>query len=102
MAEKGVIMNIASQVNRLLDDHRTLARACRELTAERDALRAENRELQQTVREQKGELSRLRLSDGLSGGAADREQARARINRLLREVDRCIALLNKQEEKGDE
>ena len=38
----------------------------------------------------------MRLSEGLGGPAGDRDKARARINRLMREVDRCIALLSKQ------
>ena len=97
MAEKGVIMNIAAQVDRLVESHSTLAKACAELTAERDALRNENRTLALQIKELQARLSKMQLSDGLSGGAADKEGARARINRLLREVDRCIALLDKQE-----
>ena len=88
-------MNIAAQVERLIESHSTLTRACSELTAERDSLREENRTLAAQVRELQNQLSKLQLSDGLSGGKADKELARARINRLLREVDRCIALLDK-------
>ena len=98
MAEKGVIMKIAAQVERLIKAHATLAKACSALTAERDALREENKTLKLQIREQQQQLAHLQLSDGLSGGNADKEQARARINRLLREVDRCIALLDKNAE----
>ena len=38
------------------------------------------------------------LAEGLAGGGRNRERARARVNRLVREVDRCIALLNRQQE----
>ena len=34
----------------------------------------------------------MRLADSLAGGSGDREKARARVNRLMREVDKCIAL----------
>ena len=88
-------MNIAAQVDRLVGSHAALARACSELTAERDSLREENRTLAMQVKELQNRIARLQLRDGLSGGVADKEQARARINRLLREVDRCIALLGK-------
>ena len=37
----------------------------------------------------------MQLTAGLAGGSADKEKARARVNRLMREVDKCIALLNK-------
>ena len=106
MAEKGVIMNIAAQVDRLVESHSALAKACSALTAERDSLREENRTLKLQIKELQGQLAQMQLSDGLSGGGADKERARARINRLLREVDRCIALLaksgGKDEEENDE
>ena len=69
---------------------------CGRLTAERDSLKEEKRALEQRVRDLDHELSKLQLSEGLAGGGADKEKARARVNRLMREVDKCIALLNKQ------
>ena len=102
MAEKGVIMNISAQVERLIGSHSALAKACSELTAERDSLRDENRMLKLQIRELQQQLSRMQLIDGLSGGNADKERARARINRLLREVDRCIALLAENRDNEDE
>ena len=58
----------------------------------------ENRTLQERVRSLEEELSCVRLAEGLAGGGRNRERARARVNRLVREVDRCIALLNRQQE----
>ena len=45
------------------------------------------------IRELKAEVERLRLAESLSGNTSDSTKSRARINRLLREVDKCIALL---------
>ena len=95
-------MNISAQVERLIGSHSALAKACSELTAERDSLRDENRMLKLQIRDLQQQLSRMQLSDGLSGGTADKERARARINRLLREVDRCIALLAKNRDTEEE
>lgn len=95
-------MNIAAQVDRLVGSHAALARACSELTAERDSLREENRTLAMQVKELQNRIARLQLRDGLSGGVADKEQARARINRLLREVDRCIALIDRGNDNDEE
>ena len=102
MAEKGVIMNIAAQVDRLVGEHAALAKACSELTAQRDSLRDENKMLKMQIRDLQQQLSRMQLSDGLSGGGADKERARARINRLLREVDRCITLLTENREQENQ
>ncbi len=97
MTEKGVILNIESQVKRLVEAHSLLSAACSELTSERDRLLVENRTLQVRIKELESQLAVSELSDGLGGQSANSERARARVNRLLREVDRCIALLNKQE-----
>lgn len=97
MADKSVIANIEARIGRLVEDHKRLSGLCRELTAERDALKAANRVLEERVREQDTEISRMQLTEGLSGESSNREKARARVNRLMREVDRCIALLDRPE-----
>ena len=63
----------------------------RELALRRERLAAENRELKQTVAELE---RRIELKEGLTGGT-DSRRAQARINRLMREIDRCIALMNR-------
>ena len=92
MAEKSVITNIENRIRQLMDDHKRLSDQCAELTAQRDNLKAENRTLQERIRELDGELSRMQLTEGLAGESRNREKARARVNRLMREVDKCIAL----------
>lgn len=93
MADKSVITTIESRVRQLIDDHRRLSDLCAALTAQRDQLRAENRTLQERVRELDAQLSRMQLTEGLAGESRNREKARARVNRLMREVDKCIALV---------
>lgn len=56
---------------------------------------AKNRELTNKLAEAERRISMLELSEGLAGNAANKKQAKARVNRLMREIDRCIALLNK-------
>ena len=93
MADKSVITNIEARVRQLIDDHKRLSDLCAELTAQRDTLRSEKRTLEERVRELDAELARMQLTEGLAGGGRNREKARARVNRLMREVDKCIALL---------
>lgn len=97
MADKSAIVNIETRVGQLIDDHKRLAVLCAELTAQRDTLRTENRSLQERVKELDTQLSRMQLTEGLTGESRDREKARARVNRLMREVDKCIALLQRTE-----
>lgn len=97
MADKSAIVHIEARIRQLIDDHRRLAELCGELTAQRDALKAENRGLQERLRELEAELSRRELTEGLAGDGRNKDKARARVNRLMREVDKCIALLGKTE-----
>ena len=97
MADKSVITNIEARVRQLIDDHKRLSDLCAELTAQRDTLRSEKRTLEERVRELDAELARMQLTEGLAGGGRNREKARARVNRLMREVDKCIALLGRPE-----
>lgn len=94
MAEKIVITNLGERIRQLIADHRRLSGLCGELTDECRRLQVENRTLQERLRELEHELGRLRLTAGLAGSRGDRDKARARVNRLMREVDRCIALLD--------
>lgn len=97
MADKSVITNLENRIGRLIEDHRRLRSLSKELVAERDALRSANRTLEERVRELDAELARMQLTEGLSGESRNRDKARARVNRLMREVDKCIALLGRPE-----
>ena len=99
MAEKKVISDFEAQIRQLIADHRRLTALCK---AERDVLRKENRDLQMQVKELGKELARVQLSQGLAGNAPDQSKAIARVNRLMREVDKCITLLNKPDRIGEE
>ncbi len=102
MAEKSAIIELESSVERLLDDHKRISKLNSKLTKERDQLQRKNRELQERVTELTRELTIQQLSYGLGdakgGSSASRDKARARINNLMREVDKCIALLSRVED----
>lgn len=93
MADKRVIANLEARIRQLIDDHRRLSDRCAELVQQGDALRARNRTLEERVRELEAEVARMQLAEGLAGEDRSRDKARARVNRLMREVDKCIALL---------
>ncbi len=94
MADKSVIVNIeARETGRSSSTIGDGVRLGRELTAERDALKIANRAQEERIRALDAEVAGMQLAEGLSGGGRNRAKARARVNRLMREVDRCIALL---------
>ena len=97
MAVKSVISELNKSVEQLIEEHQKMSLECRKLRAVRDSLKEENRELETKVRDLDRELGRLQHGEGLAGSKADKEKARARVNRLMREVDKCIDLLTKQQ-----
>lgn len=93
MADKSVITTLESRVRELMDDHKRLSGAVRSMTAELAKLKGEKRSLEEENKRLRSELQRKELAEGFSGDSRNRDKARARVNRLMREVDKCIALL---------
>jgi len=65
-------------------------------------LEEKNRELQQLVQQKQSEIEeledknqKLSLVRGIMSESEDANDARVRINRIVREIDKCIALLNR-------
>ncbi len=102
MSDKTVIVNIEKRVRQLIDDHKRLSRLCRDLEREREKLRNENRSLRARVKSLDTELAKRELCEGLEGSGHNREKARARVNHLMREVDKCIALVGQSVERPDD
>ena len=95
MACKSIISHIQAQAERVIAQHEKIEEQVATLTSERDALKAELRKQQEENMALKAELQRMQLAQSLGGNTADKAKSRARINQLLREVDKCIALLTK-------
>ena len=89
MADKQIVKRLVEQVERLLDEHRRISGDCRALLA------ARNRALQEQNRQLESKIKCFELGRGMGGEKGDRERARARVNNLLREVDKCIAMLDR-------
>lgn len=85
------------QVERLIADHQRIAAECRELTQERDRLQQDKRRLEERVREMDARIKSLELTDVMRGAVGNVERARARVNNLLREVERCIAAVKHEQ-----
>ena len=100
MADKSVITTLESRVKQLLDDHKRLSGVVRELSAENARLKSEKRTLEEENKSLRTDLQRKELAEGLAGESRNRDKARARVNRLMREVDKCIALLGGIEDEA--
>ncbi len=98
MSRSAILDSIEKKVARLIAENRRLRDERERLSASRNKLRDENRLLTEKIAELERRLTVKGLVDGFSGETADSKStktARASVNRLMREVDRCIALVNK-------
>ncbi|MBL4653520.1 MAG: hypothetical protein JKY53_11780 [Flavobacteriales bacterium] len=96
MAEAGkIVENLEVKINRLIDTHKTVAE-------EKNKLTEENNKLSQLVNQQKSEINQLnekvkmiKLAKSIEGSGEDSSKLKLKINEVVREVDKCIAMLNK-------
>jgi hypothetical protein len=66
----------------------------RQLEAELQQKREEVMQAHKTILELRSDYEDLKMAQILSGNMADRETAHRRISHLVREIDKCIDLLN--------
>ena len=64
-------------------------------TAERDKASGEKEKWERKAAELEERIRVLELAGGMKGMSGGSKAARDRVNRLLREVDKCIALINR-------
>ena len=64
------------------------------LREESNEQKAKIRTLQEQLREAKAEADKASLHAAIAGSVSNRAAARAQVNRLLREVDKCIDMVS--------
>jgi uncharacterized coiled-coil DUF342 family protein len=95
------MVNIDLQINKIESLANGLVNAHNDLHAENESLQSKVNELESKLREKNSELAMLevelknaRVAQGFVNGGQDSDLAKAKISSLVREIDRCIALLN--------
>ncbi|MDR1680304.1 MAG: hypothetical protein LBS12_00760 [Prevotellaceae bacterium] len=88
-------------VNGLNDKVQQLLLICERTKAERNTLRTELVErdakidgLQVSIRELEEKNKKLQLADAFKVSSEDTREAKLKIGRIVREIDKCMALLN--------
>ena len=86
-------------LNRKLDDlfgrYSNLRTECRELKSANETLKAMLHEQDEKVKELEIKYDRVKLSGALLGEGENAVEAKRKITELVREIDRCVALLNR-------
>lgn len=92
---KSIVTSLESKIEKLVDLHRQTKK-------ELSVLQTQNNHLNQTIAQQKQTIKGLedkhkvlKLSKSLSENNENTHELKLKVNELIREVDKCIALLNK-------
>ncbi len=93
--------NLDTYISGLTSRVEKLVSSQAELKIENQKLKSQNQDLEQQLIDQKNVLSKLeeenkvvKIAKAVTDDDEDRKEQRKRLNELVREVDKCIALLN--------
>ncbi len=96
MTNKEIIDALSADVRKLMQQHAAAVEQLRAARKTNEEQAQKIRSLQELAKANKEEIARLRLGNALEKGSGDKSAARAQVNRLLREVDKCIALISNE------
>lgn len=88
------LKKLESAVNALIAEQQLLKKDNEQLHRENQALSQKVAGLQQDLQSAKQNLQTARWAHGLAPTPEDARLAKAKISSLMREIDRCVALLN--------
>jgi prefoldin subunit 5 len=90
-----IVGNLEVKIGRMIDLHKTSVASIEKLTREKN-------ELTELVNQQKSEITALtekvkmiKLAKSVGGSGEESAKFKLKINEVVREVDKCIAMLNK-------
>ncbi|MDI3527783.1 MAG: hypothetical protein PWR03_1966 [Tenuifilum sp.] len=90
-----IIENIKHKVQTLVLMYEKVRQENDQLKAQVAELEAKLKDKDNACAELEERYTRLKLAKALKSGELDVHEAKIKVNRIVREIDRCIALLNK-------
>jgi predicted nucleic acid-binding Zn-ribbon protein len=91
--EELIILN--RKLDELLDRYNNLKLEVTELKSGNEVLKGLLQEREEKMKELEIKYERIKLSGALLGEGENALEAKKKITELVREIDRCVALLNK-------
>jgi len=96
MTEQEAIVNLLDEkIKKLISIHEELKIDNQQLMAEKSELNHVISLKENEIMELRNKYEQLRLAKLLVSGSEDIHSAKLKVNRIVREIDRCVALLNK-------
>ncbi|HOU03049.1 MAG: hypothetical protein GT600_05430 [Bacteroidales bacterium] len=91
--EELIILN--RKLDELFNRYNELKTECMNLRSVNEAVRKQLQERDARIKELENRYERIKLSGALLGDGEHAVEARKKITELVREIDRCVALLNR-------
>ena len=86
---------LESKIQKLVDIYEKEKSAKEQLSRERSDLQEQVKMEKERLKEIEEKYNKLKISKALIATSEDVHDAKLRVNRMVREIDKCIALLNK-------
>lgn len=96
-ANEKIIDTFATRVRQMILQYHDVVKENGELYAMVDERDAEIRRLQAEVRQLQNDYKSLKTARMLEVGDTDLDTAKRKVNKLIRDVDKCITLLSEQQ-----
>ena len=94
MAENKIVQQLEASVDKMLEQYTLASEEVARLQMLSSAQQRKIRTLQQQLSDAERALAQAKLTEAMTSASSDTKAARAQINRLLREVDKCIELVS--------
>ncbi len=97
MSEKGYdeLKILYGKIDELITRFNKVKSDYKELSSRNEVLEAKLRERGTRIKDLEVKNERFRLSGALLGEGENADEAKRKINELVREIDKCVALLNR-------
>jgi len=84
-----------NKLDELLIKYHNLKEECADLKSVNEALKNTLQERDARIKELEIKYERIKLSGALMGEGENASEAKKKINELVREIDKCVTLLNR-------
>ena len=93
---KDLVVNIESKVNKIISLYNSLKKEKEEILEENKRLKSEVEDRDKDIKRLEETIKLLRITKSVSTQDVEKnKESRQKINEYVREIDKCIALLNK-------
>ncbi len=95
-SEQEELMNeLRNQVHLLMAKYSALEREYSQIVLERESLHEQASDNENKLETLEQQYNTAKMATGVLAKDVDVKEARAEVNRIVREIDKCIALLNR-------